>query len=749
MDSEEAAPLLATAAAEDIAHLYHLPPQWTAERANEPLQRLREAPDGCELPAAPIAGAQEHFIVQFIGPIKRSWLRQVTACGTRLRRPLHDFTYLVRCLSSTAIRLAQLKCVRWIGRWKAADAAVEISASATSLQATNAQTHQLPNTHIVEFFGPRELRDALPAVIQLGVDVTSAVPQASLAVVRLRDDLADPDRCMRQIGQLPGVASIRPRPVYRTWNDVAAQLLAAHHAGSSPAWILTGRGETIGICDTGLDTGNAEPLHPDFAGRVKQLLSYPLDPAFDPFVLNPRADDGPADVDSGHGTHVAGSAVGSGAASVQLAGAQPLIRGLAHEAELVFQAVEQECRWKDASDEAVYGRFTLGGLPEDLSRLLAQAYQLGTRIHSNSWGGGIPGDYDAYCRQLDHFVWQHPDFCMLVAAGNEGSDQDGDGQVNLGSISPPATAKNCIAVGASESVRPDFQSISYGQLQPDRFRHPQLADDAMADNGQQVALFSSRGPTRDGRLKPDLLAPGTFILSTRSQQLAAGEQGWGRYDKSSHYFFMGGTSMATPLVAGAAALVRQYLRERLAIAHPSAALVKAALIATARPLSHSDVRDEAAPSFSGDCHQGWGLVCLAPFLAPEVATAIAAVDRSKGLETGQLQEYRIDVQSADRRLRIALAYSDYPGERLVNNLNLIAVAPDGTLHRGNAGIAPRSGKPNPRSDSTNNVEVIELPHPRPGRWTVRILGANVPRGPQAFAWCACGPCGVWVEGAND
>src|SRR3954470_7247353 len=105
--------------------------------------------------------------------------------------------------------------------------------------------------------------------------------------------------------------------------------------------------------------------------------------------------------------------------------------------------------------------------------------------------------------------------------------------------------------------------------------------DPMANDPEQVAPFSSRGPTRDGRVKPDVVAPGTFVLSTRSRMIAANNTAWAPFPASKLYFYMGGTSMATPLVAGAVALLREYLRTKKQIAKPSGALLKAALIAGA------------------------------------------------------------------------------------------------------------------------------------------------------------------------
>src|SRR6185295_4168452 len=192
-------------------------------------------------------------------------------------------------------------------------------------------------------------------------------------------------------------------------------------------------------------------------------------PDFDKYIKNPGGDDGLADVDEGHGTHVAGSVLGSGALSAGLPGLKGPIRGLAYQAKLVFQAVEQELKWKNPADLEENGRFLLAGIPNDLTELFKQAYQKGARIHSNSWGGGKPGEYDEQCRQLDQFVWDNKDFCVLVAAGNDGTDKDGDGKINFKSVTSTATAKNCITVGACENLRTKFNSEVYGDWWPDDY----------------------------------------------------------------------------------------------------------------------------------------------------------------------------------------------------------------------------------------------------------------------------------------
>ena len=317
----------------------------------------------------------------------------------------------------------------------------------------------------------------------------------------------------------------------------------------------------------------------------RQFEVIPITSDLAQYVNNPGGDDGPADVESGHGTHVSGSVMGSGSASSGLAGLTSPVRGLAYKAKLVFQAVQQQMDWKSPANATRYGRYLLAGIPLDLGDLFSYAYKKRARVHSNSWGGGDPGAYDSQCEQLDRFVWEHKDFCILFAAGNDGTDKDGDGKINPMSVTSPGTAKNCITVGACENRRPDFDAEKYGDWWPDDYPSAPFKNDPMADNPDQVVAFSSRGPTQDGRFKPDVIAPGTFILSTRSTQIAPNNKAWAAFPPSQLYFYMGGTSMATPLTAGAVVLLREYYRKKMKVKSPTAALLKATLIAGANRLS--------------------------------------------------------------------------------------------------------------------------------------------------------------------
>ncbi|WP_339146632.1 MULTISPECIES: S8 family serine peptidase [unclassified Sutcliffiella] len=364
---------------------------------------------------------------------------------------------------------------------------------------------------------------------------------------------------------------------------------------------------------------------------------------------------------NGHGTHVAGSVLGNGATN----------KGMAPQANLVFQSI------MDSSGG-------LGGLPSNLSTLFSQAYTAGARIHTNSWGAAVNGAYTTDSRNVDDYVRKN-DMAVLFAAGNEGP--------NSGTISAPGTAKNAITVGATENYRPSFGSY--------------------ADNINHVAQFSSRGPTRDGRIKPDVMAPGTFILSARSS-LAPDSSFWANHD--SKYAYMGGTSMATPIVAGNVAQLREHFIKNRGIT-PKPSLLKAALIAGAT---------DVGLGFPNG-NQGWGRVTL------DKSLNTAFVNETSSLSTSQKATYSFNA-TAGKPLKISLVWSDAPASTsasitLVNDLDLVITAPNGTKYVGNDFTAPFDNN----WDGRNNVENVFINAPQSGTYTVEVQAYNVPQGPQAFS----------------
>jgi len=257
-----------------------------------------------------------------------------------------------------------------------------------------------------------------------------------------------------------------------------------------------------------------------------------------------------------------------------------------------------------------------------------------------------------------------------------------------------------------------------------------------------VADFSSRGPTQDGRIKPDITAPGVSVWSA---------EGLDPSGDGTQYFQLSGTSMATPTIAGSMALVRQYYMDgwyptgapvpRNGFT-PTAALIKATAINSAREMTGAGAYKFGESYYPND-NQGFGRLTLDDALAFQGdARGLLLHDNRAGLNTGDVTNYTLAIGDASQSVEITLVWSDYPGTAgcnpcLVNDLDLTVHAPDGTLYAGNqyVGMNPGESRPNPRgADHRNNVEsVLVITGVQEGVWTVTVTANDVPNGPQPYA----------------
>ncbi len=343
--------------------------------------------------------------------------------------------------------------------------------------------------------------------------------------------------------------------------------------------------------------------------------------------------------------------------------------------------------------------------------LTTDAVRAGAQIGANSWGNDVQGAYDIDAASFDELVRDadpltpgDQPYILEFSAGNAGPASE--------TMDSPASAKNVIATGASQNV-PGTLALTYG-LYADGL-------DAMAD-------FSSRGPCQDGRIKPDLVAPGSWIASLASSA-APNEAAvsWTAIDD--YYVYMGGTSMAGPHAAGAAAVFVQYYKSLHTNAVPSPALVKAALINSAEKLDEANGGPGSVPNND----EGWGRVTLTNIIVTNLNDApryYQYLDQTVLLTGGQVQVQHALVRSSGQPLKITPPTQMWPGFRvrflaLVNDLNLEVVGPDGTLYRGNQFSGGESVPNAPSPDTINNVEGIYLSHPLPGDYLVRVRASNV------------------------
>ena len=535
-------------------------------------------------------------------------------------------------------------------------------------------------------------RDIEPTTVATVIGKAAGIDPADLQVARGKFRVRMQADRLTAIAAIDQVRHIEPVEQKQLWNNVARRLIGVDHV--QQAGKFEGAGQIIAVCDTGFDTGDPLDLPTAFAGRVLKLVALGRPTASDP---------------DGHGTHVCGSVLGDGTSP-----AYGRIRGTAPKAKLIMQSV------LDAGGD-------LGGLPDDLYQVLQPAYSDGARVHSNSWGD-TNNAYTQESHDVDSFVWSNRDLVIVIAAGNCGVDKNADGVIDLHSVGSPATARNCITVGASESSRPDYAYVdgsrrvfTYGDGWPKDYPVAPINNDKLANSDLGLAAFSGRGPTKDGQIKPDLVAPGTGILSTRSRAVGVGT-GWGLSDDPD-YFFEGGTSMATPLVAGCAAVVREYLLSK-GLERPSAALVKAMLINGADSLP-----GQYTPSETGsvpNAHQGFGRVNLAGTIIDAGLQVFRYWDEATVLDTGEEKQVQLTLAAPARLVKVTLVWSDAPGETLQNDLDLTVVA-GGVTGLGNAA----SGSSVP--DRKNNVEQVELTGVPAGTVTIKVKAFRAAIDAQSFA----------------
>jgi hypothetical protein len=558
-------------------------------------------------------------LLQFSGPVQEAWKAAATQAGARLYGYVPEHAFIARMDSAALTAVRALPFVHWVGLYHPAyrlDSALDAEPASGSVT-VEAQT--LPDADL----------DALSQVIAgwggtvagRATNVIAGYLRATLPAARL-GDLAAQDT----------VLWVAPYNAPQLHNNVGGgQIMRANDVRQSLG--LFGAGQTVAVADTGLDVGNPATLHTDFKGRL--VKAYCLGRPSPCDWSDPNA----------HGTHVAGSVLGSGEAS----GSNPAshqypttsFAGVAPEAKLVVQSIE------DSSGG-------LNGIPNDLGDLMREAYNDGARIHTNSWGGPTGGSqqfpqYGGYVQesqQADLAAWQKKDMLILFSAGNEGKDADRNGVIDFDSIGTPGTAKNVVTVGASENLRPGANGGCTWNSCFAGFGTSPIANDDVSDSANGMAAFSSRGPTDDGRIKPDIVAPGTNILSTRSHHPQAGT-GWGVYDED--YIYEGGTSMSTPLTAGAAALAREWLGRVKGIANPSSALMKSVLINGAADMSPGQYGAGAAreiPSQRPNNVTGWGRVDLVEALNPPAPRKLWITDNTAGLTTGGSATYQLNVSAS-------------------------------------------------------------------------------------------------------
>ncbi|MBM4117814.1 T9SS type A sorting domain-containing protein [bacterium] len=337
----------------------------------------------------------------------------------------------------------------------------------------------------------------------------------------------------------------------------------------------------------------------------------------------------------------------------------------------------------------------------DLYADLLAHHLVGARVHTNSWGQDFVTNYTEYCADIDAYSHDREEGLVVWAVTNQAV------------LYTPENAKSTLAVAGS------YTNDTLGGIYRGFHQH----------------YSGGLGPTVDGRRKPELHAPGYGIRSANA--LPCGNT------------VMSGTSMASPAVAAAAALARQYLVEGwwpsgAPVAGdsliPSGALLRALLVNSTLPM------DSLPAGYPNDL-EGWGRLRLEEALYFAGDSRELWLDEKRngeGLESGELTLYRMTVESAAEPLAVTLAFTDPPGEPfvaepVVNDLDLELRSPSGQLYLGNVFDAERGESAlGGDADPVNTLERALIAAPQPGSWEIRVRARRVPLGPQGYALAANG-----------
>lgn len=651
------------------------------------------------------ASARGLAVVQFVGPVKQRWLKALRKQGVRVVAYVPQNAYVIAArrkqLQRLAARAGDDRTIRAVTAYTARDKVARGAEKAKLLA--------------VQTLAGEEGDGARRRAREHGRDVRA---EADIGPYRTVYVSASSQDAAEQLAEDPGVVAVMPYHPPKIRDERASQIAAGNLANGQPVlgtgattylgW-LASRGFNVGtplsfvvdVTDEGIDNGKTSPKHPDF-----YRSGSTANPSRVAYLSNYTSDDGKRQHRDcgGHGTINASIAAGyndrTGSAYEDSQGFNYGL-GVAPQALLGSSKI---FRCKD-------GNF---GVKGGLARLTSNAYANGARISSNSWGSDVSGAYtsdsylyDTFVRDAQPSVSGNQQMVEVFAGGNAGPDPQ--------SIGSPATAKNVIAVGASESVRP---SGTDGCQTPN----------AEADNARDITSYSSRGPTDDGRIKPDLVAPGSHLTGAAPQHGAYSATGvCNKYFPSGNtlYSLSSGTSHSTPVVSGAAALVRDFYT-RTQGTPPSPAMTKALLVNGATDVAGSSSNGRGVTGPAPNSDQGWGLVNLGSTLDN---TGRSYVDQTSIIGASGTRDSRTySVVDSSKPVKVTLVWTDAPGfpglsAAYVNDLNL-EVTRNSLTYKGNnfsGGVSVTGGS----ADSRNNVERVVLPAGTTGSFTLDVVAATI------------------------
>ncbi len=545
--------------------------------------------------------------------------------------------------------------------------------------------------------------------------------------------LVDPAK-LADMARIADVLAIEPWPEMKLKDERVNQIVAGALSEEIVNSINVGRPSTPGflsflsargfgstfdfaidIADTGLDIGSGDKtrVHRDFldiagSSRVAYLNDLTSDASFHP--NNPEIL--PAHDTIGHGT-----------INASIAGGYNTNASADFRDPLGFQYGLGVAPYARIGISKIFDDDGDFGIGTSYFSYITSAYRRGARISSNSWGGDCDTGfcnlytddaaiYDSIVRDADPEAFGNQELTVIFAAGNDGFS--GNNTIGI-----PATAKNIITVGASESFR---SSDADGK----KFTDGCGVTPESADNALDISGFSSGGPVQDGRAKPDLVAPGSHVTGAASQDpvyatLAPDLLGvCNRYfpEGQTLYSLSSGTSHSTPVVAGGAALGFQWLKTSLGT-EPSPALVKAFMLNSTSYMTGHLAGDDLP-----GVRQGWGLLDLARMFDTTDRMIFDQSPSRTFTESGGAPFIATGIiTDPTKEFRVMLAWTDPPGNASVNapyinQLNLEVVV-GGVVYQAN-NFSGAYSKPGGQTDILNNVQGVRLPPGVTGPFVVRV-----------------------------
>jgi hypothetical protein len=645
------------------------------------------------------------YLIQFVGPIKADWLSEVETTGVQLVHYIANNAYLVWADNSSLDRLQPLvmsgNFLQYIGIYQ-----------------PYFKVGSTLSNRVITLDNPDE---AVQIVVQIYDHPDKVATQEVLSTLSLEQVVGwtsilryQNAEFMVHVGDIPQIVN-RPDVFWvgerlpRQLNDeVQGQIMASNFdasmAGPSGpgylAWLDSyGFSQNpadypiVDITDDGI--GNGTVNSGDYTLYQFGSLSNPTRLAY---VANCTSSSSGEGVD-GHG-HI----------NISIAGGYDVTTGSPYQdGDGYNRGLGINPYGRFAGTRVFDPGFDLSKCGSTDTGLIKSIQDHDTQISSNSWGcAGCAGSYDDSSQAFDVGVRDadlnqagNQELIFVFSAGNNGSTS--------ATIGTPGNGKNMITVGASENDRATWtDGCGVG---------PTGADDAM-----DVISFSSRGPAPGGRVKPEVIAPGTHIQGTASTN--SGYTGYSvcdKYQPSGQTIFAAssGTSHSTPAVAGAASLYYYWLENVYGIT-PSPALMKAYLIAHPTYLTGVSANDTLPSN-----NQGYGM--------PDMEAAFDDTPRVMVNQTvlfdnsGETWTFSGTVADLTKPVRIVMAYTDKAGaigtSPQVNNLNLAANI-GGSAYLGNH-FSGQWSVTGGTSDSANNYEAIFLPAGTTGDIEITITGFNI------------------------